>query len=196
MKHKATIIIAAAALAASAATFEPPRLPEPAAADRETSASHALPADSPGGMNTFRLELSFEATPSNNVQVSLGRDAAPADGALDAGEADVTVGWDRGEWFIAPRGLRSRHAAPAATSNGLQKLTAFIRVTTTGGCPPPSFADRDGAVVFAGLPAGPLPGWLRPDTWDTLRVTARGADAPQETVIAVFAPDGTRLELK
>ena len=85
MKHKATIITAAAALAAGAATFEPPRLPEPAAADREASASHALPADSPGGMDTFRLELSFEATPSNNVQVSLGRDAPPADGALDAG---------------------------------------------------------------------------------------------------------------
>jgi len=196
MKHKATIITAAAALAAGAATLEVPRLPEPAAADREASASHTLPADSPGGMNTFRLELSFEATPSNNVQVSLGRDAPPADGALDAGETDVTVGWDRGEWFIAPRGLRSRHAVPAATSNGLQKLTAFIRVTATGGCLAPSFADRDGAVVFTGLPAGPLPGWLRPDTWDTLRVTARGADAPQETVIAVFAPDGTRLELK
>ena len=196
MKHKTTIIIAAAALAASAATFEPPRLPEPVTADREASASHALPAGPSDGTRVFRLELAFEATPSNNVQVSLGRDAPPADNTLDAGETDVTVGWDRGEWFIAPRGLRSRHAVPAVSSNGLQKLTAFIRVTAAGDCLTPSFADRDGAVAFAGLPAGPLPGWLRPDTWDTLRVTARGADAPQETVMAVFAPDGTRLELK
>ena len=189
-------LAAAAALTASAATLDVPRLPEPPFADRETSASHALPAGRTNGLRTFRLEMTFEATPSNNVQVSLGRDAAPADGALDAGETDVTVGWDRGEWFIAPRGLRSRHAAPAATSNGLQKLTAFIRVTAAGDCPPPSFADRDGAVAFAGLPAGPLPGWLRPDTWDTLRVTARGHAGADETVRARFLPDGALLELK
>jgi hypothetical protein len=189
-------IASAAALAASAATLDVPRLPEPAFADREASAAHALPAGRKDGLRTFRLELSFGATPSNNVQAAFGRDGVPADGALDAGETDLIIGWDRGEWFIAPRGLRGRHAAPAATSNGLQRLTALIRVTGAGVCLPPSFADRDGAVVFAGLPADPFPEWLRPDAWDTLRVTARGADAPLESVRAVFAADGALLKLR
>lgn len=198
MKHNVTAIvtaITAAALAAGAATLEVPRLPEPATADREVSATHALPA-APGGPRVFRLELVFEATPSNHVQVCLGRDTAPADGALDAGETDLAIGWDRGGWFLSPRGLRARHAVPAASSNGTQRLTALIRVTASGVCLPPAFTDRDGAVAFAGLPQPPLPEWLRPGTWDTLRVTARGADAPQERIKTVFAPDGARITIK
>ena len=198
MKHNVTAIvtaITAAALAAGAATLEAPRLPEPATADREVSATHALPA-APGGPRVFRLELVFEATPSNHVQVCLGRDTAPADGVLDAGETDLAIGWDRGGWFLSPRGLRARHAVPAASSNGTQRLTALIRVTASGVCLPPAFTDRDGAVTFAGLPPPPLPEWLHPGTWDTLRVTARGADAPQERIKTVFAPDGARITIK
>ncbi len=103
---------------------------------------------------------------------------------------------DRGGWFLSPRGLRARHAVPAASSNGTQRLTALIRVTASGVCLAPAFADRDGAVAFAGLPPPPLPEWLRPGTWDTLRVTARGADAPQERIKTVFAPDGARITIK
>ena len=80
MRHNVITIvtaITAAALAAGAAAFEAPRLPGPATADREVSATHALPAV-PGGPRTFRIELAFEATPSNNVQACLGRAAAPA----------------------------------------------------------------------------------------------------------------------
>jgi len=195
MKHNVTAIvtaITAAALAAGAATLEAPRLPEPATADREVSATHALPAVGPDGPRVFRLELVFEATPSNHVQVCLGRDAAPADGVLDAGETDLAIGWDRGGWFLSPRGLRTRHAVPAASSNGTQRLTALIRVTASGVCLPPAFTDR----AVAGLPQPPLPEWLRPGTWDTLRVTARGADAPQERIKTVFAPDGARITIK
>ena len=198
MKHNVITIataITAAAVAAGAAALEAPRLPEPATADREVSATHALPA-APGGPRVFRLELVFEATPSNHVQVCLGRDTAPADGVLDAGETDLAIGWDRGGWFLSPRGLRARHAVPAASSNGTQRLTALIRVTASGVCLPPAFTDRDGAVAFAGLPQPPLPEWLRPGTWDTLRVTARGADAPQERIKTVFAPDGARITIK
>ena len=198
MKHNVITIataITAAALAAGAAILEVPRLPEPSTADREVSATHALPA-APGGPRVFRLELVFEATPSNHVQVCLGRDTAPADGALDAGETDLAIGWDRGGWFLSPRGLRARHAVPAASSNGTQRLTALIRVTASGVCLPPAFTDRDGAVTFAGLPPPPLPEWLHPGTWDTLRVTARGADAPQERIKTVFAPDGARITIK
>jgi len=179
-----------------AATLDVPRLPEPAFADREVSASSALPAGRLDGLRVFRLELAFDATPSNNVLVALGRDAAPADGHLDAGEADLSVGWNRGEWFLLPRGLRERHAVSAASSNGAQRLTAYIRVTSQGVCLPPSFADGDGEITFGSLDTTPFPEWLRPDIWDSLRVTVRGADTPQENIKAVFAPDGARISVK
>jgi hypothetical protein len=196
MKHKAFAAVAAAVLAAGAATLDVPRLPPPETADREVSASSALPAGRLDGLRVFRLELAFDATPSNNVQVSLGRDNAPADGRLDAGETYLAIGWNRGEWFLSPRGLRVRHAAPAASSNGAQRLTAHIRVTSQGVCLPPSFADRDGEIAFGSLETTPFPEWLRPDAWDHLRVTARGADTPQENIKAVFAPDGARISVK
>ncbi|MDD3544218.1 MAG: hypothetical protein PHG96_02525 [Kiritimatiellae bacterium] len=200
MKHNAFAAIAAAltlpAAPSFAATLDVPRLPDPVFADREVSAASALPAGRLDGLRVFRLEISFDATPSNNVQVSLGRDTAPADGSLDAGETYLAIGWDRGEWFLSPRGLRIRHAAPAASSNGLQRLTARIRVTSQGVFLPPSFADATGAVVFESLSTDPFPEWLRPDTWDHLRVTVRGADTPQENIKAVFAPDGARISVK
>ncbi len=52
MKHNVITIvtaITATALAAGAATLEVPRRPEPATADREVSATHALPAAGPDG---------------------------------------------------------------------------------------------------------------------------------------------------
>ena len=52
MKHNVITIVTvftAAVLAAGAATLEVPRLPEPATADREVSATHALPAAGPDG---------------------------------------------------------------------------------------------------------------------------------------------------
>ena len=179
-----------------AATLDVTRLPEPAFADREVSASSALLAGRLDGLRVFRLELAFDATPSNNVQVSLGRDTAPADGSLDAGETYLAIGWDRGEWFLSPRGMRVHHAVPAATSNGAQRLTAHIRVTSQGVCLPPSFADRDGEIAFGSLDTTPFPEWLRPDAWDSLRVTVRGADTTQENIKAVFAPDGARISVK
>ena len=200
MKHNAFAAIAAAltlpAAPSFAATLDVPRLPDPVFADREVSAASALPAGRLDGLRVFRLEISFDATPSNNVQVCLGRDTAPADNALDAGETDLAIGWDRGEWFLSPRGLRIRHAVPAATSNGAQRLTAFIRVTSQGVCLQPSFADRDGEIAFGSLDTTPFPEWLRPDAWDSLRVTVRGADTTQENIKAVFAPDGARISVK
>jgi hypothetical protein len=52
------------------------------------------------------------------------------------------------------------------------------------------------AAGAAAFEAPPLPEWLRPGTWDTLRVTARGASAPQERITITSAPDATRIIIK
>ena len=45
----------------------------------------------------FSLEL--QASPTNNVEVAIGRDA-DEDGLLSLDEAALTVGYDCGEWFV------------------------------------------------------------------------------------------------
>lgn len=111
----------AAALTAGAVTLDVPRLPAPAFADREVSGDAALPAGRTADLRTFRLELTFDATPSNNVQV---------------------------------------------------------------------------AFAFPGLALTPFPGWLKPDLWTCLRVTARGVSAANENVSAKFLPDGARIVIR
>jgi hypothetical protein len=140
--------------------------------------------------------MTFEATPSNNVQVAFGRDNRPADGALAAEETDFIIGWECGECFIRPQGLRERYALPAAATNGTHTLTASIRVTSQGVCQPPVFEDGSSAFAFPGLALTPFPGWLKPDLWTHLRVTVRGAAAANENVSAKFLPDGARIIIR
>ena len=181
---------------AHAVTLDVARLPGPVFADGEVSAGAALPAGRTNDLRTFRLEMTFDATPSNNVQAAFGRDAAPADGCLDAGETDFIVGWDCGEWFLRPRGLRERYAFAPAAQDGARTLTVFIRVTSKGVFHAPVFKDGGTEFALPGLQTAPWPEWLMPDLWTHLRVTVRGTDVPQENVRAVFAPDGTRITIK
>jgi len=186
----------AAALTAGAVTLDVPRLPAPAFADGESSGDAALPAGRTADLRTFRLELTFDATPSNNVQVAFGRDNLPADGALAAEETGFIIGWECGEWFIRPQGLRERYAFPAAATNGARTLTASIRMTSQGVCQPPVFEDGASAFAFPGLALTPFPGWLKPGLWTCLRVTARGVSAANENVSAKFLPDGARIIIR
>jgi len=183
-------------LSVAAVTLNVARLPAPSFADGEVSGGATLPADRTADLRTFRLELTFDGTPSNNVQVAFGRDALPADGELAAEETDFIIGWDCGEWFIRPQGLRERHALPAAATNGTHTLTAAIRVTSQGACLPPVFKDGSAAFAFPGLALSPFPGWLKPDLWTHLRVTMRGGSAANETVSARFLPDGARIIIR
>lgn len=182
-----------AALAASAVTLDVARLPAPSFADREVSEDSALPANRLDQLRTFRLEMTFDATPSNNVQVAFGRDNMPADGALAAEETDFIVGWWCGEWFIRPQGLRERYAFPAAVASGTRTLTMEIPVSALGVPRSVTFKDGAGAFVFPGQPLNPVPAWLRTDLWTCLRVTVRGCDSANGTVSARFLPDGTKV---
>jgi len=186
-----------AALAALAATLDVPRLPAPSFADREVSGDAALPGVwTNGGFRVFRLEMTFTATPSNNVQAAFGRDDSPADGALAAEETDLIIGWDCGEWFLRPRGLAERYAFPASVSNGTRTLSASVRVNASGAPQSAEFRDGGAAFAFPGLTLSPVPDWLTPGAWTRLRVTVRGAGIPEENVRAVFAPDGARIIIR
>jgi len=198
MRKLYLFVLPLSALSAAAVTLDVARLPAPSFADREASGDAVLPdaTNRMDNLRTFRLEMTFEATPSNNVQVAFGRDNRPADGALAAEETDFIIGWECGEWVIRPQGLRERYAFPAAVTNGAHTLTAATRVSATGVCQPPTFKDGNVAFAFPGLALTPFPGWLKPDLWTHLRVTVRGVSAANENVSAKFLPDGARIIIR
>ena len=187
-----------AAVSVSAATLDVPRLPPPTFADREVSGDATLPTGIQDDLRRFRLELSFDATPTNNVQVAFGRDAEPLDGALAAEEAAFIIVWDSGEWFLRPAGLKERHVYAPANGQTPQRRTlrAAIRVNTQGVPTAVEFSDDAGAFAFDGLPPAPPPPWLAPNNWNLLRVTVRGAAVAEEDVKIRFLPDGATIILR
>jgi hypothetical protein len=190
------IVSAGLALSASAVTFDVPRLPAPAYFNWEVSADTALPANKTDNFRVFRLELTFDATPSNNVQVAFGRDTLPGDGFLEPEETDCIIGWDCGEWFLRPQGLRERYASPSAVTDGTRTLTASIRVNAQGAPRTAAFSDGQAAFTFPGLTQAPFPEWLNPCLWTHLRVTARGSSAANETVSVRHLPDGVKILIR
>ena len=95
-------VVFSAMLSAHAATTVVTNQP-PFYADREVS-QDATVAGCGGQTRIVNVELSFTATPSNNVQIAFGTDLNK-DGRLSFGEVRMTVGWDCGRWFLAPGDL-------------------------------------------------------------------------------------------
>ena len=185
-------------LAAAAVTLDVPRLPPPAFADGEVSGDAAIPAGTQDDLRRFRLVFSFDATPSNNVQIAFGRDAEPLDGALAAEETAFIIGWDSGEWFLRPAGLKERfvHAPANGQTPQRRTLRAAIRVDAQGAPTAVEFCEDAGNFTFEGLPLDPLPSWLTPENWDLLRVTVRGAAVAEEDVRVRFLTDGATIILR
>ena len=199
MKKTALMMNALLALAASASTvaLESPPLPAPAFTDMEISRDIPLaPAFTAlgEGANTFRVTLVFEGTATNNVQIAFGRDAAPTDGALSAAETAVIAGWDRGAWHLRPRGLTERLNAPDPSGPGPKTLTLQIRRSATGRLVSAVFTAGSAPLAFPGL--SPVPEWLDPSGWDTLRVTSRGTGAPDASIAVKRFPDGVTVIIK
>ena len=190
----------AATLAATAPalTLDVPRLSSPVFADREVSGDAAITANAAENLRRFRLEISFDATPSNNVQIAFGRDAEPLDGALAAEETAFIIGWESGEWFLRPAGLKERfvHAHADGQTPRQRTLRAAIRVNTQGIPTAVDFSDDTGAFSFEGLPLDPPPSWLAPENWNLLRVTVRGTEVAEEDVKVRFLPDGATIILR
>ena len=92
---------------------ELPALPESSFADTEVSTNIAFSAGA--GMQRIRLTVDMQASPSNNVEVAVGRDA-DNDGRLSLDEAAITVGYDCGEWFVRSAAKDSHRAVDVADS--------------------------------------------------------------------------------
>ena len=111
MKEIAVCVMLLSVGAAFAA--ELPALPDSSFADTEVSTNIAFSAGA--GMQRIRLSVDMQASPSNNVEVAVGRDA-DNDGRLSLDEAAITVGYDCGEWFIRSAAKDSHRAVDVADS--------------------------------------------------------------------------------
>jgi hypothetical protein len=181
-----------AAILAPAAERLAGGLGAPTHADREVSATFALP---PPSERNWRLALAPAVmTASNRVEAALGFDA-DADGALDDFEVSAVVGFDRGAWFVRGGGDGPEERWTAAPSPAGGPLVLDIRLSGAGGAGGAAFRDGGGPLAFAGLPSAPA--WLNPSAWNAVRLSARGAGAEGggRMACAVFA-DGLAFILK
>ena len=161
-------------------------LPPSAYADTEVSTNVPFTAWEEH-QKRFEYRLSFEATPSNNVQVAFGNDA-DSDGVLGLDEERLVVGWDCGEWFVfdATNGVRLVDAARPA--NRAQTLAVLFETRSDGAVKSLSLSS-DGVSLFPSLVAMP-PKWLYDRRWDMFRLTARGVDDPQARFAVRTVPGG------
>ena len=98
--------------------METSALPDAAFADTEVSTNIAFSAGA--GMQRIRLSVDMQASPSNNVEVAVGRDA-DNDGRLSLDEAAITVGYDCGVWFVRSAAKDSYRAVDVADSGRFRR---------------------------------------------------------------------------
>lgn len=166
----------------------PAALPPAVHADTETvtNVPFATALDVAGRLS---FGLVCRATPSNNVEVAFGRDA-DGNGMLDVGEEDCIVGWDCGAWFVreGADGEALTVVPDQSPTGDVRTLSWRLRVDADG-APSRLDARADGDAVFGAL-AGAPPAWLHSPSWDVVRLTGRGIDAPLGSFSAAVTPDG------
>ena len=169
-------------------------LPAPEFADTEVTAHHRLeqPAHGLRGLD-FRLD--FSGTPSNNVEIALGRDA-DGDGRLSLRETDLVVGWDCGRYFVERFATGERFEEPGVGADGAARSLAWhCALRKNGGVFRGFAATNEVGAAFASLAADP-PGWLYSRSWDLMRLTARGVDARDERFFADVRTAGFAMTLR
>ena len=144
----------------------------------------------------FNVVLSFDATPSNNVQSAFGTDES-ADGNLSDEEAGLTLGWDCGEWFIASADATNRFTAAPAGTETRKELRLQMNLGADGLPRALELTDGTTPLAFAGIDLSPPPpAWMFSKDWNLLKVVARGTDEQNEQITVVLSNDAVMLLLR
>lgn len=185
------MIITAFALQSLSATVMSGPLPPCEFADTETATNHPFSTLRPGSQ-ILSFQISLLASPSNNVEVAIGRDS-DEDGELSVDETALVVGWDCGEWIMRSGEFDGFLSAVPATGN-VNKTLAWKLYETDGRiwC---LIATENGRAIDFGI-AGSIPAWTFSDSWDLVRLVARGADEGGESFVAKFTANGTSIRLR
>ena len=188
---------------AVASSVEVGAVPAPVYADLETSAVEAMPL--PGlADQLFKLTLTFDSAPTNNVEVVLGSGAQG-----DPYSTSTIIGWDSGEWFIRGDKLRKRFAVTAykPAVSGTRTLTVLTRLGKKWATDEQPISvtvlERLGSEGAHSVDFGMaktsavLCAWFDPRGWEAVRVVSRNqADTSAAVSAAVFYPDGSLMILR
>ena len=191
MKLAITMIITAFALQSLSATVMSGPLPPCEFADTETATNHPFSTLRPGSQ-ILSFQISLLASPSNNVGVAIGRDTNE-DGELSVDETALVVGWDCGEWIMRSGEFDGFLSAVPATGN--VNKTLVWELYETDGRIWFLIATENGRAIDFGI-AGSIPAWTFSDSWDLVRLVARGADEGGESFVAKFTANGTSIRLR
>ena len=184
--RKTLLVLAfASALPAVGGTVALPDAPAPAFADLETVTNATIRAAMLQSARVFDGSLSLLATPSNMVEVAFGT-SRNNDGVLLPGDESFSVGWREGAWFIAS--ATNRIESAAMTNAASRSLSFQLRLTEDGEPHRLTLTATGAGDAFASLVADP-PDWMFSRNWDTVRLTIRGVDDPDENVSVQFNAD-------
>lgn len=180
-------------LVCSAGSVELSPLPPREFADTEVSTNCPFDVLGPD-LGHFKFVLELAGTPSNNVEVSFGRDL-DRDGSISLSEAGLTVGWDCGRWFMhgSAAGTNEWMTAEAATSGG-RKCLDWDLLVMGGKARRLSCRENDRDVSWPAF--GIAPAWTYDGAWDTVKLTVRGVDAPNENFRAKVFRVGTTIMIR
>jgi len=193
MKLNISVCILFVTFSLFGAVVDVPKISVSRFADGESSRDQSFQSSLPNRARTFKIEMSFNASMTNNVQIAFGMDSVHEDGKLAAEETEIILGWDCGKWFLRPRGLRTRYNF--AVTNfvaGKRILKASIEIYPSGEPKAITFQDNGSTFSFSDFKLKDN-SWLKPDDWSLLRVTTRGADIADEDVSIKFTNDSTLI---
>ena len=157
---------------AQAGKLRPARLAPPEHADTEVTTNVTCDLNLPS-LKRYRLALGLVGTPSNNVEVALGNDA-DHDGTLSLDERALWFKWDCGAWSAGGVGGTFEPVTGGPDTNGVVWAAVEVDVRR----------HRSN------------PRWLYSDTWNLMRVTRRGVEAPLERVFLRTETSGTLISIR
>ena len=162
------LVLGLAAAAIVCAAEVAPMLPPVEFLDTEVSTNVPIPSLAQR-TREYAFSMSFNATPSNNVEIAFGIDA-DGDGALCDDEVSLSAGWDCGEWFVANAATGERLADAGA--DGPHELLGEIHIRADGRVKSAAF--RDGTTPLFVPLAASVESWDFSAAWNMVRIVGRG----------------------
>lgn len=191
MKFTTTALLALSALHGIAAIVESGPLPPTEYADTESATNHLFSTTRPGS-RILSFQMSLLASPSNNVEIAIGRDA-DEDGELSIDETALVVGWDCGEWIMRSGEFDGFLSAAPVTDNA-NKTLAWELYETDGRIRSLVATENGHAIDFG--TEGQIPDWAFSDSWNLVKFTARGVDDAGGIFRAQMLANGTLIRLR
>ena len=146
-----------------------------------------------GSMRYLDFTLEFNASPSNSFIVSFGHDFDHT-GELSAGETNISIGWDCGDWVIENAITGDTFIETNSVTSGSRCLEFKVRVDNLASVR--EFEVKDGANPIFTMLSASAPIWVYDRSWDMIRLTARGFDRCNEHFSISQSPNGFHIRLK